>query len=60
MHLLAQLFVFSGDNWGFQKEEVKIYLLAPLPPLNSPFFSINAACIVYMATTRFIKDACAS
>ncbi len=34
-HLVAERFVFLGDDWGFLKEGVKTYLMAPLPPLNS-------------------------
>jgi hypothetical protein len=27
---------FGDDGWGFLKEEIKTYLMAPTSPLNSP------------------------
>ncbi len=36
MHLLAAQFFFHGDDWGFVKEGVKTYLMAPMSPLTSP------------------------
>jgi hypothetical protein len=38
MHLLAERFVFGGDERGFLKEGVKAFLTAPMSPLNSPTF----------------------
>ncbi len=35
MNLLAEPFVFGGDDWGFLKEQVKIYQMASIPHLNS-------------------------
>ncbi len=47
MLLLAEGFVFGGDDWGFLKEDVKTYLMAPTSPLNlQTFFSVFTS-IVY-------------
>ncbi len=41
MHLVAERFVFWGDDWGFLKEGVKTYLVTPMSLLNSPvLFSV--------------------
>jgi hypothetical protein len=37
----------SEDHRGFLKEGVKIYLMTPITPLNSPFFSVFTS-LVYM------------
>ncbi len=39
MHLLAECFVFWGDDWSFLKEGVKTYPMAPILPFNSPILS---------------------
>jgi hypothetical protein len=45
-HLLVVRFLFLDDNWVILKEGVKTYLLTPMSPLKSAFFSTFTS-IVY-------------
>ncbi len=52
MDLLAERFVFWGDDRGFLEERVKAYQAASTLPLNSPtFFPRLHICIVYGTNT---------
>jgi hypothetical protein len=39
MHLLAEWFIFGGDDRGFLKEGVKTYLMSPMYLITRQFFS---------------------
>jgi hypothetical protein len=41
MHLLAEGFVFGGDDRCFLKEGVKTYLMAPISPLQLANFCLH-------------------
>ncbi len=44
MHLMAERFVYRGDNWGFWKRESKdeTNLTAPIPPHNAPNYLLSS------------------
>ncbi len=45
-----------GEHWGFLKEGVKIYQMAPMSPLNSPIFFVCTS-IVYSLDLRLYRCA---
>ncbi len=56
IHLEAERFVdLRGEHWDFLKEGVKIYLMAPMSPLNlSTFSSVCCTSIVFAISDRTI------